>query len=299
MTSFGERLVSGRALVADGAMGTMLLRQGLEPGACPESITLSNVELLEEIASLYLEAGADIVETNTFGASPARLATYGLDDKTEELNAIAVQAVRSAVGDRAYVAGSCGPSGKLLQPYGDASSEELYASFKRQIESLVSAGIDCVFVETMTDLTEAKLAVQAAKDCSSHTPVVATMTFDPTPRGFHTIMGVKVETAASELAAVGADAVGSNCGNGIENMIEIARAFKDASDLPMVIQSNAGMPKAIDGEIVYDETPEFMAEKVTELLSLGVSIVGGCCGTTPEHVAAIRATVDAGENGNR
>ena len=292
MKSFTERLTSGQILLADGAMGTMLLQRELEPGHPPESVTLSNPGALEEIAQLYFNAGADVIETNTFGASPARLSTYGLDEKTEELNEAAVRAVRNVVGDRAYVAGSCGPSGKLLQPYGDATHEELYEGFRRQTDSLVSAGVDCVFVETMTDLHEARLAVRAVKDSSSHTPVVATMTFDPTPRGFYTIMGVDVETAATELAEAGADAVGSNCGNGIENMVAIARVFKDSCDIPLIIQSNAGMPQIVAGEVVYGETPEFMAEEAKGLVSLGASVIGGCCGTTPEHIAALRVVVD-------
>jgi len=279
-------------MVADGAMGTMLIDRGLQPGNCPESLTLSSPHVLQEIARLYLEAGADIIETNTFGASPQRLATYGLAEKTEELNKAAVQAVRAVVGDRAYVAGSCGPSGKLLEPYGDVSSDQLYDSFHKQAKSLVEAGVDCVFVETMIDIEEAKLAVQAIKDISPSVPVVATMTFESTPRGFHTIMGVSVEAAASGLERVGADAVGSNCGNGIENMLEIARAFKETSNLPLVIQANAGLPQTVDGMVVYGETPDFTATAARGLMPLGVAVIGGCCGTTPEHIAAIRTMVD-------
>ena len=292
MTTFVDRLNSGPILLADGAMGTMLIQSGLEPGHPPESVTLSNPGALEEVARVYLNAGADVIQTNTFGASPARLSTYGLDDKTEELNEAAVRAVRNVVADRAYVAGSCGPSGKLLQPYGDVAPEQLYEGFRRQTDSLIAAGVDCVFVETMIDLHEARLAVQAVKDSSSHTPVVVTMTFDPTPRGFYTIMGVDVETAAVQLAEAGADGVGSNCGNGIENMVAIARDFKAACDLPLIIQSNAGMPQTVGGEVVYGETPEFMAEEAKGLVSSGVSVIGGCCGTTPEHIAALRAVVD-------
>jgi 5-methyltetrahydrofolate--homocysteine methyltransferase len=292
MIPFAERLASGNTLVADGAMGTMLIERGLKPGSCPEAITLSSPHILEEIARLYLEAGAEIIETNTFGASPQRLATYGLADKTEELNKAAVKAARDVVGDRAYVAGSCGPSGKLLEPYGDVSRDQLYDGFHKQAESLLEAGVDCVFVETMIDIEEAKLAVQAVKDISPSVPVAATMTFESTQRGFYTIMGVSVEAAASGLEAVGADAVGSNCGNGIENMLEIARAFKETSDLPLVIQANAGLPQTINGMVIYSESPDFTATAASELMPLGVAVIGGCCGTTPEHIAAIRAMVD-------
>ncbi len=290
--SFGERLASGDTLVADGAMGTMLQQRGLEPGGCPESLNLSNPSLLREIAREYLEAGADIIETNTFGGSPPRLATYGLDEKTEELNETAVNLVRGVVGDRAYVAGSVGPSGKILEPYGDFTRDQLYRAFHRQARSLIRAGIDCAFVETMIDIEEAKLAIEAIKDVSSSLPVVATMTFDATPRGFHTVMGVSVEVAAAGLEQAGADAVGSNCGNGIENMVEIASVFRQSSRLPLAIQSNAGLPRMKNGIVVYDETPEFMASTARQLVSSGVTIIGGCCGTTPQHIAAIRATVD-------
>jgi len=279
--------------VVDGAMGTLLLERGLGPGEPPESITLSRPEVLEEVARLYVDAGADIVETNTFGASPLRLAHAGLDDRIEQLNREAVRAARSAAGDRAYVAASVGPSGALLQPMGDATPEQLYDGFRRQLEYLIGAGVDCVIVETMIDLTEAQLAVRAAKEMSPGTPVMATMTFDATPRGFYTIMGVSVEAAAAGLREAGADAVGSNCGTGIEEMIGVAKEFGRCTDPPMIIQPNAGLPQAEAGRVVYGDTPHYMAEKAGELLAMGVSVIGGCCGTTPEHIAAIRAMVDS------
>jgi 5-methyltetrahydrofolate--homocysteine methyltransferase len=290
---FLDRIADGEVLVADGAMGTMLIARGLPPGACPEEWNLTRPEVLEEIAALYLETGAEIITANTFGASPMKLAPYGLADRTEEINAAGVAAARRAVGDRAYVLGDVGPSGRLLKPYGDADPDEVYESFKRQVSALVSAGVDVMFVETMTDLNEATLAVEAIKAVSSYFPVVATMTFDETPKGFYTIMGVSVEDAASGLVAAGADVVGSNCGNGIENMVKIAREFRAHTDLPLIIQSNAGLPETVDGELVYRETPEFMAARVKDLLDAGISIIGGCCGTTPEHIQAIHAAVDS------
>jgi 5-methyltetrahydrofolate--homocysteine methyltransferase len=293
MQPFAERLVSGRPLVCDGAIGTMLIERGLEPGQPPESITLSHSTVLEEIARLYADAGADIVVANTFGGSPLRLAQYELDGKTEELNRAAVQAVQRVGADRVYVAASCGPSGALLKPHGDTDPGTVAASFHEQLEHLFAVGLDCVIVETMVDLAEAKLAIQAAKDLSPATPVLATMTFDATPKGFFTVMGVSVEAAASGLQEAGADAVGSNCGNGSESMLQIARAFRACTDFPLIIQPNAGLPEIRGGQTVYDETPEFMAARARELLDIGVSVIGGCCGTTPEHVRALRATVDA------
>jgi methionine synthase I (cobalamin-dependent) len=156
-----------------------------------------------------------------------------------------------------------------------------------------ATGVDCLIVETMVDLSEAKLAVQAAKEIAPDTPVLATMTFDVTPRGYHTIMGVSIEAAVSGLQQAGADAVGSNCGTGSESMVEIARAFRACTDLPLVFQPNAGLPEVRGGKTVYGETPEFMAAKAQELFDSGVTVVGGCCGTTPEHTRALRATVAA------
>ncbi len=221
-----ERLTKGEILVSDGAMGTMLFKKGLQPGKCPEYLNLSEMEVLEDIAKVYYQAGAEIIQTNTFGGSPLKLADFGLEDRTEDINKNAVSSVRKVVGNRAYVSASCGPSGKILKPYGDTEPDDLYRSFERQIKALISAGVDIVTVETMTDLQEAALAIKAAKTVSPKIPVTATMTFDETPRGFYTIMGIDIKSAAAGLQEAGADIIGSNCGNGIENMIaQIALAY--------------------------------------------------------------------------
>jgi 5-methyltetrahydrofolate--homocysteine methyltransferase len=195
-------------------------------------------------------------------------------------------------GDKAFVSASCGPSGKLLVPYGDTEPDVIFESFRRQLEAAVEAGVDVVCVETMTDLAEASLAIKAARSVSSTVPIMATMTFDPGPRGYFTVMGVSVEAAAKGLEEAGADIVGSNCGNGIEKMVEIAGELKRFTKLPILIQSNAGMPELRDGVPVYPESPEFMAEKAKALVDMGVAVIGGCCGTTPEHIRALRAMVD-------
>ncbi len=293
MRALRERLAAGDVLVGDGAMGTMLFERGLPPGEPPETVTLGRPAVLEEIARLYLEAGADLLETNTFGGSPLKLALHGLEAETVAVNREAVRAVRRVAEGRAYVVGSCGPSGRILEPYGDVGEEEMLASFRRQMDALAAGGVDAVCVETMTDLREAALAVRAAKAAAPELPVLATMTFDPTPRGYFTIMGVSVAQAAAGLEEAGADAVGSNCGNGIEHMVAIARAFRAATRLPLVIQANAGLPKSVGGRTVYDETPAFLAERARALLDIGVAVIGGCCGTTPEHIRALRAMVDA------
>lgn len=291
---FLERLKNGEILVSDGAFGTMLIQKGMQPGECPDALNLSKPEVIEEIARLYLNAGAEIIHTFTFGASPMKLSEYGLEDKTEEINESAVYNVRKVMGNRAYISGSCGPSGKILKPYGDTEPDALYRGFVRQMKALIGAGADMVTVETMTDLHEAALAVKAAKAVSPHTPVIATMTFDETPRGFYTVMGVTVQQAAAGLHDAGADVIGSNCGNGIENMIKIAREFKQVTALHVIIQSNAGKPEIRGNTVIYPETPEFFAEKTRELIDDGVSIIGGCCGTTPEHIHAVKNVVDSG-----
>ena len=292
MRNLLDRIESGEILVGDGAMGTMLIQEGLKAGECPEMINIKRPQILEKITRLYLEAGADIIQTNTFGGSPLKLAQYSLEDKTEVINTAAVKAVRRAAGAKAYVSASCGPCGRLLRPYGDTDSEEVYDCFERQIRALTAAGVDMICTETMTDLTEAILAVKAAKSVSQSMPVAATMTFDPTPNGFFTIMGVGIEQAATGLADAGADIVGSNCGNGIKNMIKIAEELKRHTSLPLMIQSNAGLPVMKDEIPVYPETPEFMAEGCRKLVKVGVNIIGGCCGTTPDHIAAFKKVID-------
>jgi 5-methyltetrahydrofolate--homocysteine methyltransferase len=287
-----EKLRAGEVLIGDGAMGTMLMAHGLAPGACPEAFNLERPDVLETIARAYLDAGADIVETNTFGGSPLKLAQYGLADETTAINRAAVAAVRRATGGTALVAGSCGPTGCTLKPYGDTDPAQVGAAFERQLAALLEAGVDLIVVETMTDLTEARLAVEAAKRLAPETPVAATMTFDATPRGFFTIMGTTVAEAAAGLAEAGAEILGSNCGNGIEAMVAIAREFRAATDRPLLIQANAGLPLMEGGRLVYPETPEFMAAQVPALVAAGVGIIGGCCGTTPEHIRAFRTCVD-------
>jgi 5-methyltetrahydrofolate--homocysteine methyltransferase len=292
MKNLLERVNNGEIIVADGAMGTMLMKYGLKPGEPPEVFNLTRQAILEEIAQAYLEAGAEIIQTNTFGGSPLKLSFYSLEDRVEEINRNAVLAVKKVVGDKAYVSGSCGPSGKILKPYGETEEEEIYNSFRKQIEAQIKTGVDIICVETMTDLKEASLAIKAAKSISSDIPVMATMTFDPTPRGFYTVMGTNIEQAARGLANAGADIVGSNCGNGIENMVKIAKELHTCTQLPLIIQSNAGIPEMDGTKTVYPETPEFMAEKSKELIDIPVSIIGGCCGTTPQHIRAIKHTVE-------
>jgi 5-methyltetrahydrofolate--homocysteine methyltransferase len=292
MEALTARVGRGEVVLADGAIGSLLMERGLARGAAPESLNLTQPQTLEEIARLYLDAGAEIIQANTFGASPLKLANYFLADKTTAINQAAVAAVRRVVGERAYVSASCGPSGRILKPFGDTEAEELYESFRMQMQAVIAAGADIVCVETMSDINEARLAIQAARSVSTSIPVMATMTFEATSRGFFTIMGVSIPAACGELEKAGANLIGSNCGNGSLQMVAIAKEFKKFSKLPLVIQANAGVPELRQGRVHYPETPEYMAEMSRELLATGVAVIGGCCGTTPEHTRAMRVALD-------
>jgi 5-methyltetrahydrofolate--homocysteine methyltransferase len=295
MSEFLSRIKNGEILVGDGGIGTQLFERGLPVGEAPETVNLKHPDHLEAIAGAYLEAGADLITTNTFGGSPQKLMLHGIGDNAEEINRTAVEAARRAVdaaSRSAYVLGSCGPSGRTLKPYGDAEPDAIYQSFELQMRILIEAGVDLICIETMMDLTEAILAIRAARAISKDIPVMATMTFDKTPRGYYTIMGNDIPAAVKGLTDAGADLVGSNCGNGIEKMVEIAAEFKKHRSLPIIIQSNAGLPEIKDGVTTYGETPDFMAEKIRGLIECGVSVIGGCCGTTPKHIEAFRRVVD-------
>ncbi len=287
-----DRIRRGPAVLGDGAWGTMLFAQGLPTGDAPERVCLERPELLTEIAALYLDAGAEVVTTNTFGANPERLALHGLAGSLEEICHAAVAAIRRAVGERAWVSGSIGPTGKLLLPLGDLDPATARAGFARQAAALAAAGADLLCVETMTDLAEAELAVRAACEAAPGLPIVATMSFEATKRGFFTVMGVTPAKAAARLEAAGASAVGANCGDG-DTMAGIARELRAHCALPIAVRPNAGLPTLVDGALSHPETPEAMAARVPELLAAGVTLLGGCCGTTPAHIRALRRALDA------
>lgn len=293
MTNFFGKLSKEKVLVSDGAIGSLLFEKGLNPGDCPERFNLERPEILAEIALSYLQADADIIQTNTFGASPLKLSDYDLDDKTEEINKKAVEIVKQIVDSKALVSGSVGPTGKMLLPYGDIEPVAMKDNYKKQISILIESGVDLLCIETMTDLNEAVIAVESARELSQDIPIISTMTFDVLPQGCVTIMGNKISEVCAKLEEAGANVIGSNCGNGTKNMITIAKEFIANSQLPIIIQSNAGIPTIIDDQVIYQETPEEFADFTKILLELGVSIIGGCCGTTPNHIRAIRQTVDA------
>lgn len=287
-----ERVGRGEVLLADGAMGTQLMARGLKSGECPEALNLDRPDVVASVSADYAAAGADIVLTNTFGGSPLKLALYGLEGQTEAINAAAVAAARRGAGAGVYVAASCGPTGRMLQPYGDTPPAAVAAAFARQLAALAAAGVDLIVVETMTDLAEAVLAVAAARAAAPGVPVAATMTFDVTPNGFFTIMGVDIPRAVRELAAAGAHILGSNCGVGIEPMVAVAAELRRATDRPLLVQANAGLPQMRVGAPVWPETPDVYAGRAAALPALGVGIIGGCCGTTPAHITALRRMLD-------
>ncbi len=283
-----ERLARGEVLISDGATGTYLQQHGLEPGGCPEALNEARPKIVKGMAEAYFEAGSDLVLTNSFGGSRFVLQKYGLAGRVRDFNRLAAQHVRSRAPSGCFVVGSVGPSGEFLQPLGQVSEDEMAEAFSAQIGALVEGGVDAVLIETMTALEEATLAVRAAREFSG-LPVFCSMTFDKGPRGFFTMMGVTPAQAAAELRDAGADVVGSNCGSGIVDMITVFREMRAADAGHLLVQSNAGMPILKGGEVVYPDSPEVMAKHYKTLLEEGVSIVGGCCGTGPEHIRALAA----------
>lgn len=285
-----KRIESGETLISDGATGTYLQSNGLEPGGCPEHLNLTNPELIVKMANDYFNSGADLVITNSFGGNPFMLDKYGLRKELDVINKKAAQHAKSVCPAGKFVVGCVGPTGEFLQPLGPVSEKEMFAGFTEQIQALDEGGADAIIIETMTSLEEILLAVESAK-LNTNLVVMATMTFDLGPRGFFTMMGVTPEEAVKEIRKKGADVVGANCGNGIENMVKIAKIMRNVDDGPLVIHSNAGFPKIINGRIVYPETPKYMSEKFKELIEAKINIIGGCCGTTPSHISAIHSVV--------
>ncbi len=285
-----ERLKRGDLLISDGATGTFLQQNGLEPGGCPEEFNASHPDVVRKMAREYFEAGSDLVLTNSFGGSVFMQKKYGYGERVGEFNGLAAEHARSQAPDGRFVVGSVGPTGEFLEPLGPVSESKMYDAFVEQVKALEAGGADGVVVETMTAVEEAALAVRAARE-NTDLLVMATMVFDKGPRGFFTMMGVTPEQAVNSMQEAGAHVVGSNCGNGIDNMVEIARRMRAETDGFMLIHSNAGIPAMRGGQIVYPESPEYMAERFSELAELGVNIIGGCCGTGPEHIRALVAAV--------
>ncbi|HAO93951.1 MAG: 5-methyltetrahydrofolate--homocysteine methyltransferase [Deltaproteobacteria bacterium GWC2_56_8] len=271
--------LNARPLLFDGATGTMLQRLGLKPGGCPDELSLKDPAMVRKVHAAYIEAGSDIVTTNTFGANRAKLAEYGLEGKLKEINVAAAQCAREEAGRDRFVAGGFGPTGRFVEPVGDMSFDETLSIFIEQAEALKLGGADLAIIETMMDIKEMKAAIMAAK--SVGLPVVATMTFDQTMR---TVLGTPPESFAIMAAALGADCIGANCSLGIEGIYQAVSAMSKVVDIPLIAQPNAGLPMLRGTETVFPASPEEMASFVPKLVDSGVRVLGGCCGTTSEHI---------------
>ena len=280
------RLEKKKILLADGGWGTELQKRGLAPGEPPEAWNLSRPEEVAAVARSYVEAGADIILTNTFGGSPLKLGKVHLEDKLLEINRRGARISKQAAGDQALVFASIGPSGEFMAPLGTVSEVDMVQGFAEQAMALAAGRADGIVVETMMDLAEAKAALRAAKESTS-LPVAVTLTFNKGPKGYATMMGVRPEQAAAELERAGANILGANCGAGIDVMIELMGLMRSATTLPLWCKPNAGLPELVHGKTVYHETPEMMASKLKDLVRAGAKIVGGCCGTTPSHIRAL------------
>ena len=281
-----ERLRSGEILVCDGAMGTQLQDRGLGIGECPDSWNLTHPDVVTSIHRAYLDEGCDLIITNTFGANGLRLGRFGKEVEVYKINLAGARIAKEAAKESGMVLGDIGPTGEFVAPAGSLKAEDLYGVFKEQVLALVEGGVDAIIVETMSDLVEAKSAVRAAKENSS-LPVIASMTFQKGRYGYRTMMGLDPQEATKGLEAASCDVIGSNCGAGICEMIDIIREIRPLTDIPLIAEPNAGLPKLVKGKTVFDETPQDFVRNLPDLISAGANIIGGCCGTTPQHIAEI------------
>ncbi len=283
-------LLSQKIMVIDGAMGTMLQQYGLKAGEIPEIWNITHPDIVKEIHSSYLEAGADIILTNTFGANGLKLQKLGYRDRLSEFNKKAVKLARE-VADKyrevhqmpIFIAGSIGPSGEILGPCGLIKDEEVYTGYEEQVRVLVSSGIDFILLETFYDLNEISIALKAVKEISD-LPVFASMTFD---ESLKTIYGISPEKAVKVLFQEGADGVGANCGSGLETLYKVISQMRTMTGAPLLVKPNAGIPYIENNRIIYPATPQEMAEYTEKFIQLKVNIIGGCCGTTSEHIRAM------------
>jgi 5-methyltetrahydrofolate--homocysteine methyltransferase len=286
-------LLNTSTLVADGAMGTMLQKYGLLAGSCPEEYNLRHPDIVQNIHQQYFAAGADLVETNTFGANRFRLSFHGYGEQVKELNRRAAELACAVRPAGKFVAGSVGPTGELLEPLGSLTFTQLVDAFYEQMAALQAGGVDLIIIETLADLQEARAALQAAKNLTPVLPVAVTMTFDRGAAGFKTMMGISPLDLISALAEAGADLIGANCGLGMEEMIDLMTEIRGRYSAALIAQANAGLPRWDGQKNIYSETPAQRGQATTKLLELKVNIIGGCCGTTPDHIHAIREAVDA------
>ena len=284
MISFREALKE-RVLILDGAMGTMLQERGLKAGQSPEELNLTMPETVASVHRDYVHAGADIIITNTFGGNRFKLSHYGLENRLAEINAKAVELARRESGRSVFVGASIGPTGQFVEPLGEVTFDNMKNAFREQAEALVSAGADLISLETFLDIKECRAAVIGVREVSAEIPIVAMMTFDDNGRS---VLGTPPEAAAITLTAAGADIVGSNCGLGVDGIFKILQQMRSVTQLPLISQANAGLPCLIGDRTVFPGTPEEMTAYHQAMIELGVRIIGGCCGTTPAHIDAMK-----------
>jgi 5-methyltetrahydrofolate--homocysteine methyltransferase len=292
MNSILAALRENKILVSDGGWGTFLVAAGLGAGECPELWNVEHPDVVKYIASTYHDAGADIVMTNSFGGTRISLEAFGLGERAAELNEAAARLSREAVGDKAIVMASVGPTGKILM-MGEVSEQEVYDAFAEQAIALARGGADACSVETMAALDEAGIAARAVKE-NTDLELICSFTYNMrTDSGYRSMMGVSPAEMAKSMLAEGADILGINCSIGPVEMIEVVRDLRAAApDSPILVHPNAGMPqRADDGGVTYPESPEAMARRVPDLIAAGATIIGGCCGTGQDHIRAIARAV--------
>ena len=279
-----QELTAHGPVLTDGAWGTEFQVRGLAAGECPDHWNLTHPDLVEEVARAYVEAGSQVILTNTFRANRISLQAHGLAEQAREINVRGVEISRRAAAGGARVFASLGPSGKLLM-MGEASEEELLAAYTEQAQALAEGGADALIFETMSDLAEAKVGVRAARPTGL--PVLVSLAFDSGKNLDRTMMGTTPEMAAAELTAAGADVIGANCGQGLETYAALCRRFHQATTLPIWMKPNAGLPELVDGSARYQTAPEAFAHHAPELIAAGANFLGGCCGTSPDFIRAL------------
>jgi 5-methyltetrahydrofolate--homocysteine methyltransferase len=281
MNTFQKVLKNERVLLLDGAWGTEFFQRGLMAGSPPDEWNLTHPEVVQEITRDYLSAGARVILTNTFGANRYRLEPHGLSARATEINRKAVALAREVVGDTALLAGDIGPTARFLA-LGEASADEMGQAFSEQAKALAEGGVDLIVVESMTDAEEMAIAVAAAAETGL--PVVASMTYNRTPHGYRTMMGNPPELCVQKAHKAGAAIIGANCGSGIEDYVPLAPILRGLTKLPLWVKANAGIPQIVGGKVAYPLTAEQYASFVPALLGAGVSLIGGCCGTSPSFI---------------